>query len=63
MVVTYGVLILTELIVAALRVVVSFGGCALVVICDLNLVRADFSLFIPTTLAAVSVSHDFQFNI
>jgi hypothetical protein len=61
--VTYGVLILSELIIAALRVVVSFGGCALVVVCDLNFVRSDFSLIIPTTLAAVSVSHDFQFNI
>ena len=60
---TYGVLILSELIIAALRVVVSFGGCALVVVCDLNFVRSDFSLIIPTTLAAVSVSHDFQFNI
>lgn len=60
---TYGVLILSELIIAALRVVISFGGCALVVVCDLNFVRSDFSLIIPTTLAAVSVSHDFQFNI
>ena len=60
---TYGVLILSELIIAALRVVVSFCGCALVVVCDLNFVRSDFSLIIPTTLAAVSVSHDFQFNI
>ena len=60
---TYGVLILRELIIAALRVVVSFGGCSLIVVCDLNFVRSDFSLIIPTTLAAVSVSHDFQFNI
>jgi len=63
LVVTYGVLILSELIIAALRVVISFGGCALVIVCDLNLIRPDFSFIIPTTLAAVSVSHDFQFNI
>ena len=50
---TYGVLILSELIVAALRVVISFGGCALVIVCDLNLIRPDFSFIIPTTLAAV----------
>jgi hypothetical protein len=61
--VTYRDLFLIELVAVALWVAVSFRGGTLVVICYLDLVCPDFSFVIPTTLAAVSVSHDFQFNI